>query len=340
MAIDPAGLLVDVNWTNRAINYANNISNSETVYYYIHQPSGDVTFADGSYSTSVGHSSFDNDFIRSVFNQIDAFIDLDFEESTTYNNTLIDIYSVASHSDWTSTILGTTVDRRTYWDIYWKDTDGLAGLNDNDRNTITHEIGHALGLGHPYGNGFNPAYDNSDTVMSYIQDPISGWSTYFTTSDIKALQQIWGVENDIPFVQGYVYRLRNDSTGKFIFSANSGEIDIITGQGWINEGAAYESPTNKTTDLHRFLMSNGGHFYTANTLEKNILLQDSSFAYEGVAYQVYSTTEPPFGALPVIRYLNNSGSHLYSTSQHEQSILDDSPQWLNEGIAWYGESII
>ena len=136
-----------------------------------------------------------------------------------------------------------------------------------------------------------------------------------------------------------MYRLRNDSTGKFIFSANSGEIDIITGQGWVNEGAAYASPTNATIDLHRFLMSNGGHFYTANTFEKNILSQDSSFAYEGVAYQVYSTAEPPQGSIPVVRYLNNAGSHLYSTSQYEQSILDASTQWVNEGIAWYGEAL-
>ena len=136
-----------------------------------------------------------------------------------------------------------------------------------------------------------------------------------------------------------MYRLRNDSTGKFIFSANSGEIDIITGQGWVNEGAAYASPANATIDLHRFLMSNGGHFYTANTFEKNILSQDSSFTYEGVAYQVYSTSEPPQGSIPVVRYLNNAGSHLYSTSQYEQSILDASDQWLNEGIAWYGEAL-
>ena len=143
----------------------------------------------------------------------------------------------------------------------------------------------------------------------------------------------------IEYKEGYVYRLRNDSTGKFIFSANSGEIDIITGQGWVNEGAAYASPTNATIDLHRFLMSNGGHFYTANTIEKNILSQDSLFTYEGVAYQVYSTAEPPQGSTPVVRYFSIAGSHLYSTSQYEQSILDASDQWLNEGIAWYGEAL-
>ena len=168
--------------------------------------------------------------------------------------------------------------------------------------------------------------ENIDSIFS---------ASIFSTEELSSPN----TETSIDFVEGYVYRLRNDLTGKFIFSANSGEIDIVTGQGWVNEGAAYASPANATIDLHRFLMSNGGHFYTANTFEKNILSQDSSFTYEGVAYQVYSTSEPPQGSIPVVRYLNNAGSHLYSTSQYEQSILDASDQWLNEGIAWYGEAL-
>ena len=116
-------------------------------------------------------------------------------------------------------------------------------------------------------------------------------------------------------------------------------IDIIVGQGWINEGAAYASPVDATTDLHRFIMANGGHFYTANMNEKNILSSDPAFTYEGVAYQVYSTTSPPEGSIPVIRYVSNVGSHLYSTNQLEQEILNASAHWINEGIAWYGESI-
>lgn len=137
----------------------------------------------------------------------------------------------------------------------------------------------------------------------------------------------------------YVYRLFNQNSGRHLFSSNQEEIDIITGQGWVNEGAAYRSPANANTDLHRFVMTNGGHFYTANIEEKNILSQDLSFTYEGVAYQVYSTAEPPQGSIPVVRYLSNAGSHLYSTSQFEQNMLDASSQWQNEGIAWYVDNI-
>ena len=168
---------------------------------------------------------------------------------------------------------------------------------------------------------------------------IENIDTIFKSSIYAPDETTNNTPGSIEFTDGYIYRLRNNLTNRFIFSANSTEIDIITGQGWVNEGAAYASPSNATTDLHRFMMASGGHFYTANIEEKNILSQDSSFTYEGVAYQVYSTAEPPQGSIPVVRYLSNAGSHLYSTSQVEQEILNASAHWINEGIAWYGESI-
>ena len=137
-----------------------------------------------------------------------------------------------------------------------------------------------------------------------------------------------------------IYRLYNESTGAYLFSSNSNEIDLITNGGWINEGIAYESVQSDGDDVHRFLVKETSrHLYTASILERQILLQSSDYIYEGIAFQVY--TEKPQGGstVPVIRYLNtSSGVHLYSTSTTEQSILNESKDWLSEGIAWYGES--
>ena len=91
--------------------------------------------------------------------------------------------------------------------------------------------------------------------------------------------------------------------------------------------------------MHRFSLTDGsGHFYTANTLEKVILDQNSLYSYEGVAFQVYE--QAGSDTVPVVRFLNtSSGVHLYSTSSYEQEILNASSHWLYEGIAWYGEAV-
>ena len=152
------------------------------------------------------------------------------------------------------------------------------------------------------------------------------------------------INNVIQVIPGNIYRLSNPITGRFLFSSNQVEIDIITGMDWINEGIAYKSPGSdqETTALHRFNTNGNGHFYTANEYEKEILESTTSWTYEGVAFQVYSHKQASSvtGAIPVIRYLNtNSGVHLYSTSSIEQDILNTAPEWLYEGIAWYGTSV-
>ena len=149
------------------------------------------------------------------------------------------------------------------------------------------------------------------------------------------------VEPEAPSVtpSSYVFRLFNQQTGRYLFSSNETEIDIITGIGWYNEGIAHKSPGEGGIGLHRFSLTDGsGHFYTANTLEKVILDQNSLYSYEGVAFQVYE--QAGSDTVPVVRFLNtSSGVHLYSTSSYEQEILNASSHWLYEGIAWYGEAV-
>ena len=141
-----------------------------------------------------------------------------------------------------------------------------------------------------------------------------------------------------------VYRLFNQNNGRYLFSSNQAEIDIITGMDWINEGIAYKSlaADQETSALHRFNTNGNGHFYTANEHEKEILESTTSWTYEGIAFQVYSHEQASSvtGAIPVIRYLNTtSGIHLYSTSSLERDILNASSEWLYEGIAWHGTSV-
>ena len=54
-------------------------------------------------------------------------------------------------------------------------------------STITHELGHAFGLDHPPGGGYDPNYTTADTIMSYNDTGEIG----FSRSDIQQLDAIW-----------------------------------------------------------------------------------------------------------------------------------------------------
>ena len=77
---------------------------------------------------------------------------------------------------------------------------GLEGL-DAIKNTIVHEMGHTLGLSHPYdyaseqdddvhaGDGSNTVYNSEDTIMSYNRP--DGFRTDLTDQDENAYRHVW-----------------------------------------------------------------------------------------------------------------------------------------------------
>ena len=194
----PTGALISSTFSAHTTN-ALNASEGETLEYYIHNETGWTTFDDYTYGYSLGHSYEEADFIRSIFDGIDPYIDLDFRESSDWNGTTFDIYCLDNYSEWGEGTVGQVNDHAhgssPYWDLYWLDTDGAPSLNSFDANTIVHEIGHALGLSHPYEDPTNGNWNTDDTVMSYNISP-DGWDTWFGDTDIAALIEIWGAEDD------------------------------------------------------------------------------------------------------------------------------------------------
>lgn len=102
-------------------------------------------------------------------------------------------------------------------------------------------------------------------------------------------------------------------------------------------GATYPHSSAQTgeTTLYRFYRpSSGTHFYSTTKRERNSVIGQAGFRYEGqVAYVLTaSTTGPGIGALNRF-YRPSSGTHFYTSSKSEYTRVLGYPQYKLNGVA-------
>jgi len=141
------------------------------------------------------------DYIGSIINLAFVYEPNDVGDIVISEKTMPDIYTLGyAYMPYTDRI---SPSGDIYISAVFSDTDfTYGGLG---YSALIHEIGHALGLDHPFGDGTYLGVDVHDTVMSYNTysgyDPFN-YGYYYSTStftsyqsaDIQALQQIYGAK--------------------------------------------------------------------------------------------------------------------------------------------------
>ena len=138
-------------------------------------------------------------WIKTAIRHLDASLDVDFKEVRKSSDAHLR-FLAAKHvsKPWSRDTTGESI-----WNPRGGgDSAGLATVlvkkqkNLSDQMaTITHELGHALGLKHPKEKPYSPEFSTANTIMSYnnARDPQFVYKE-FTINDLRALSSLWGLE--------------------------------------------------------------------------------------------------------------------------------------------------
>jgi len=160
------------------------------ISYYIYIPSYISSYTTAYGPRAVTDFVYMNELLADIA-QLDSQLDIDF--SRTYDPGSFQI-SFVQVDRLISNIVGYASTTSEYNPESIEIVALMTGDASFDYGTLIHELGHALGLSHPYDFGSHPMFSTDDTIMSYNPGKL-GWGVSFTETDISVLQALWGIED-------------------------------------------------------------------------------------------------------------------------------------------------
>ncbi len=153
---------------------------------------------DTTYSGWTAFEAAEKAAFKAVLAHIETFLNVDFVEVSSSSDPDLNVGKVtfpgttAGYGGINYNFSGTTILSLDSYVLY----DNSLDLSlDAYTNLLLHEMGHALGLKHPFSSPTLPAGEDSNkyTVMSYTENPDNGeFSDAMMLYDVLALQDIWG----------------------------------------------------------------------------------------------------------------------------------------------------
>ena len=178
---------------------------------YLNTTTGAVSVGGGPFGAqtiqAVGVDAAFSSFLQTAMNQLKGELGLDIRFTTQLATADLRFYFDSQFSLDDPSSDGVTVglavtnpnSTKNYWEVFLNHT--ALSSDTNLRNYVAlHEIGHVLGLEHPFDNTDGDVFASTEpllsawpeeTVMSYRQPYSGSYPTYFTDNDLAALKQLW-----------------------------------------------------------------------------------------------------------------------------------------------------